>query len=180
MSMTQEDKELLLKDLSARLLYGVKILHQGWNYEWDQELSTLEKVIGIDERFIYTKVINDNGEEYTSSKHTIALFDDKPYLFPMSSMTDEQREEFLNIQSDERQILTDALIRYRQGNFEDKIPTIASYKHIDWLNKNHFDYRDLIEKGLAIDATNLNIYVNLKTINYEDIFRFDNDFERLS
>ena len=157
MSMTQEDKELLLKDLSARLFYGVKF-----------ESENAERVYFID---------TSDDEIYINGTN---IEDVKPYLFPMSSMTEEQREEFLNIQSDERQILTDALIKYRQGNFEDKIPTIASYKHIDWLNANHFDYRGLIEKDLAIDATNLNIYVNLKTINYEDIFRFDKDFERLS
>lgn len=155
--MTQEQKDLLLKDLCARLPYGVKILHEGWNYEWDQELSTLEKVTGIDERFIYTKVINDNGEEYTSSKHTISLLNNKPYLFPLSSMTEEQREEFLNIQTEERKILFDALIEYKYGKY-DKIPVIAPYKQIEWLNRNHFDYQGLIPMGLAKDATNLNIY----------------------
>jgi hypothetical protein len=66
----------------------------------------------------------------------------KPYLFPMSSMTDEQKKEYALVMS---------------GNN-------LSYSHLlgmsaeDWLNKNHFDYRGLIDKGLAIDATNLNIY----------------------
>ena len=81
----------------------------------------------------------------------------KPYLFPLSSMTEEQREEFLNIQTEERQILLNALIEYKSGKY-DKIPIIASYKQIEWLNKNHFDYRGLIEKSLALDASNLNIY----------------------
>ena len=63
--MKKEDKELLLKDLSARLPYGVKILHEGWNWEWDDELSTVERVVGIDDKFVYTKVINThNGKEY--------------------------------------------------------------------------------------------------------------------
>ena len=72
-------------------------------------------------------------------------------------MTEEQREEFLNIQTEERQILLNALIEYKSGKY-DKIPIIAPYKQIEWLNKNHFDYSGLIEKGLAIDATNLEIY----------------------
>jgi hypothetical protein len=72
-------------------------------------------------------------------------------------MTDEQRKEFLNIQSEERKILFDALVKYRYEK-EDKIPIIPSQKHIDWLNAHHFDYRGLIKKCLAIDCTNLKIY----------------------
>ena len=148
--MTQEQKDLLLKDLCSRLPYGVKILHQGWNYEWDQERSTLEKVIGIDERFIYTKVIDNNGKEYKSDKHIISLFDDKPYLFPLSSMTERHCYKLASIRS----------------GFQDcwkyiKTPiplSICNFEQIDWFHKNHFDYRGLIEKGLAIDATGLNIY----------------------
>lgn len=136
--MTQENKELLLKDLCARLPYGVKILHQGWNFEWDQELSTLEKITGIDEKFIYTKVIDDNGED----RHAISLFNDKPYLFPLSSMTVKQGEEFA------------ATLKYLPTE-ETDVWTLNTY---DWCDKNHFDYRGLIEKGLAIDATGKNVY----------------------
>ena len=75
----------------------------------------------------------------------------------MSSMTEEQREEFLNIQAEERKILFDALIEYRYGK-RDKKPVIAPYKQIEWLNKNNFDYRGLIPMGLANDATGKNIY----------------------
>ena len=132
------DKELLLKDLCARLPYGVKILHEGWNFEWDDELSTVEKVVGIDEDFIYTKVINThNGEEYRDDKWPIDTFDDKLFLRPMSSMNEEQNKEWLYTLSSDYNI---------------------TYDTVDWLNKNHFDYRGLIEKGLAIDATGLNIY----------------------
>lgn len=61
----------------------------------------------------------------------------KPYLFPLSSMTKEQEKEWLYTLSSDYHI---------------------TYDTVDWCNKNHFDYRDLIEKGLAIDATGLNIY----------------------
>lgn len=158
--MTQEERDLLLKDLYARIPYGVKILHQGWNYEWDQELSTLERITGIDERFIYTKVINDNGEEYTSGRHTISLYDDKPYLFPLSSMTEEQYESLK-----ESGILSNCSHSYEYVNphihgvsFIFKEFKTYSLELIEWLNENHFDYRGLIEKGLALNATNLNIY----------------------
>ena len=132
--MKKEDKELLLKDLSARLPYGVKILHEGWNYEWDDELSTVERVVGIDDKFIYTKVINThNGEEYRDDKHTISLFDDKSFLRSMSSMTEEEKKEYN---------LTKAL----------SIVDYPTLKSFDWLNAHHFDYRGLIKRGLAIEA----------------------------
>ena len=139
--MTQEDKELLLKDICARLPYGVNILHEGWNFEWDDELSTVEKVVGIDEDFIYTKVINThNGEEYRDDKWPIDTFDDKLFLRPMSSMTEEQEKEYNNLNC------------YEVGCFP------HTEEAIDYLIKNHFDYRGLIEKGLAIDATGLDVY----------------------
>lgn len=145
--MIQEDKELLLKDLSARLPYGVNILHEGWNFEWDDELSTIEKVVGIDEDFIYTKVINThNGEEYRDDKWPIDTFDDKLFLRPMSSMTEEEWEDYQKIR------MMDWVHGDINGTF------INTGLIVDWLNAHHFDYRGLIEKGLAIDATNLNIY----------------------
>ena len=66
----------------------------------------------------------------------------KPYLFPLSSMTKEQRKEFVTT------------LKYLPAE-EIDIWTLDTY---DWCNKNHFDYRGLIRKGLAIDATGLNIY----------------------
>ena len=122
----------------CKVAVGVNILHEGWNFEWDDELSTVEKVVGIDEDFIYTKVINThNGEEYRDDKWPIDTFDDKLFLRPMSSMTEEQNKEWIYTLSSDYNI---------------------TYDTVDWLNKNHFDYRGLIEKELAIDATGLNIY----------------------
>ena len=139
--MTEKEKDLLLKDLCARLPYGINILHEGWNFEWDDELSTVEKVVGIDEDFIYTKVINThNGEEYRDDKWPIDTFDDKLFLRPMSSMTEEQEKEYNDLNC------------YELGCFP------HTEEALDYLLKNHFDYRGLIEKGLAIDATGLNIY----------------------
>lgn len=135
--MTQEDKDLLLQDLCARLPYEVKGV----------EANTLCSLNTV----THFKSIVKNIE------YKIEHLGFKPYLFPLSNMTEEQREEFLNIQTEERQILLNALIEYKSGKY-DKIPIIAPYKQIEWLNKNHFDYRGLIEKGLAIDCTNLNIY----------------------
>jgi len=125
--MTQEKKQLLLIDLCARIFYGVKILHEGWNYEWDQELSTVERVVGIDDKFVYTKVIDTyTGEEYRDDKWPISTFDDKPFLRPMTSMTKEETKEFMQLWG------YDIML--------------------DWLNEHHFDYRHLIEKCLALEA----------------------------
>lgn len=130
--MTQENKELLLRDLSSRLPYGVKIDNMG-------EPSGLVS-INHKYRIIVEIAEGDKNPSFNSTKLDVLEIEDaKPYLFPMSSMTEEQNLEFL---------------RTCQGG-NANFPTLASF---DWLNKNHFDYRGLIEKGLAIDATRLNIY----------------------
>ena len=142
--MIQEDKELLLKDLCARLPYSVKILHESWNYEWDDELSTLERVAGIDDNFIYTKVIDThNGEEYRDDKHPIDTFDDKPYLRPMSSMTPEEENEFISL---------NAVPPKTWLPNHTRMSWYSNSTMIDWLNAHHFDYRGLIEMGLALKA----------------------------
>ena len=133
--MTQEEKQLLLVELCARLPYGIKILHEGWNYELDDELLTVERVVGIDDMLIYTKVIDThNGEEYRDDSHSIDIFDDKLFLRPMSSMTEEEQTYWDYVSSDGGWGITEGLIS----------------ECADWLNAHHFDYRGLIEKGLAI------------------------------
>ena len=125
--MTQEDKELLFKDLCARLPYGIKFLRESWNYETDQELSVIKVLEDIDK------------DGYINNTKVYKVEDIKPYLFPISSMTEEQEKEY--------------------DFLRDSVPTyLDNWKSIDYLNAHHFDYRGLIEKGLAIDATNLNIY----------------------
>lgn len=122
--MKQEDKELLLKDVCSRLPYGVKVQTTYINLK-----SGERKDIGIDVlTTVEISMLIDGIEEH------------KPYLFPMSSITEKQKKE-LNI-----------LRTYVSLNKN------KEYLLFDWLNKNHFDYRGLIPKGLAIDATNLNIY----------------------
>ena len=122
--MTQEDKDLLLKDLCGRLPYGVNVEYNNCACE----------VLSIDK----------DNEELTIWKNfgykpDVKLEEVKTYLFPMSSMTEEERNEYKHFVA-------------FSGN-----PT-GSANFIDWLNAHHFDYRGLIEKGLAIDATNKNIY----------------------
>ena len=74
----------------------------------------------------------------------------KPYLFPMSSMTKEQKDEYRKI----CELDTEILVKHPM----DGSPFPAMYNSQDWLDANHFDYRGLIPMGLAIDATNKNIY----------------------
>lgn len=162
--MTQENKELLLKDLCARLPYGVKILHDGWDYDRDCEFSTVETLIGINDRFIYT-LCGDEKDRH-SIKEPLSILDYKPYLFPLLSMTEEQRIELYKVLgwgyeshyhlSKEWEDLNDSI-----DNNDLFLPAswISDLNKIhNWLNKNHFDYQGLIKKGLALSAIGLNIY----------------------
>lgn len=121
--LTPEQKDLLLKDLSSRLPYGVKI-------SVNDKVETLQGIDILDNVVEYDSFLSSDIEEV------------RPYLFPLSSMTEEQRKEF------------DTTLKYLPAE-EIDIWTLDTY---DWCNKNHFDYRGLIPKGLATDATNLNIY----------------------
>ena len=125
--MTREDKELLLKDLCARLPYGFKMNHIA-----DDEHSP-KTLIGVAKDMITLEGLG--GYECVDVENY------KPYLFPMSSMTEEQKREY--------QYITE---RWMYD------PSYSISDSIDWLNKNCFDYRGLIPQELAIDATGLNIY----------------------
>jgi hypothetical protein len=125
--MTQEDKELLLKDLCARLPYGIRA------QDFDDEAPFT--IVSYDGPYFW----DDDEWEHRVDKI-------KPYLFPLSSMTEEQNAELMELM------------------YKVDTPFGAIFSenidYFDWLNKNHFDYRGLIEKGLALDATGLNIYKN--------------------
>lgn len=127
--MIQEDKELLFKDLCVRLPYNVICqVEFKENGKYNSKVMLLSGIF-TDEAYFTTKGGSIYSNEY------------KPYLFPMSSMTEEQKQEY--------QYITERWMYDSSYSISDSI---------DWLNKNYFDYRGLIEKGLAIDATNLNIY----------------------
>lgn len=115
--MTQNDKDLLLKDLCARLPYGVKV-----------KLGDNPNIFDLGYRIRFAVMYGDSDK----LEDILDITNIKPYLFPFSSMTEEQIKEYMTIPS--------------------------GYRTIDWFNKNHFDYRCLIENGLAIDATGKNIY----------------------
>ena len=123
--MTQENKELLLNDLCSRLVYGVKCCVKN-NHKISGDL------VGI---------VGENVYIYSSGHAIFSISDIKPYLFPLSSMTDEQKQEY--------QYITERWMYDSSYSISDSI---------DWLNAHHFDYRNLIQMKLAIDATGLNIY----------------------
>ena len=130
--MTQENKELLLKDLCTRLPYNVICqVEFKENGKYNSKVMLLSGIF-TDKAYFTTKGGSIYSNEY------------KPYLFPCSRMTEEQKM-FLKQQKW-------CIAIHTSGTVETTI------EGIDWLNKNHFDYRGLIEKGLAIDATGLNIY----------------------
>ena len=148
---TQVDKELLLKDLSARLPYGV-LGQCEIDASYDTEFESIPQThkfkavaYGFNEDSLFVCPMIENQDELEIANEEIAdgvyILDFKPYLFPLSSMTKKQKDEY--------QYITE---RWMND------PAYSISDSIDWLNKNNFDYRGLIEKGLAIDATGLNIY----------------------
>ena len=121
--MTQEDKQLLLKDISARLPYGVKINVPHY-YEDEDGIITLDA--------FWLHDIQNGRKEI------------KPYLRPMSSMTEEEKEEV------RQRFCYEWEESIMELYYSIEIRDVDCF--IDWLNEHHFDYRGLIEKGLAIEA----------------------------
>lgn len=136
--MTQEDKKLLLKDICARLPHGVKMNHIADSEHFPKTL------IGVAKNMITLEGLG--GYE------CVDIEDYKPYLFPLSSMTEEQKKEY-NYWKHEVPVC-----RYEYGDVVEEIELYDSPASFEYLIENHFDYRGLIPKGLAIDATGLNIY----------------------
>ena len=138
------NKELLLKDLCGRLPYDTVCQVE---FKSDGKYESKNMILsGIFKDEAYFTI--ENGSVYSN--------DYKPYLFPLSSMTDKDLIEFLQIKG--MNLNSDELKTFKRGTTA-IVSTLPSYsRHIDWLNKNHFDYRNLIDKNLAIDCTNLNIY----------------------
>ena len=137
--MTQEEKDLLLKDLCARLPYGI-ICEDGYG-------NVLE-LNGIDK---------PNTATFKCSDKTFCTTDldkCKPYLFPLSSITKEQEDEWDDLYI---KPLCERLNPHTRK--EDlMLRAKAGYAATFWLMENHFDYLGLIPMGLAKDATGLNIY----------------------
>lgn len=146
--MTQEEKQLLLVDLCTRASYGVNCLFK-WSYT--NETTGGEEVIA--EQIDTIKSINFHIKEVEANYYGewIGVEDCKPYLRPMSSMTEEERMEFTKLFDKWHD---DELFDYIEEGVEFSI-----WKHkgisavvFDWFNKKMFDYRGLIPMGLALPA----------------------------
>ena len=135
--MTQEEKQLLLKDLCARLPYGVKVERNG----------DVCEVLGIiDDNIILTANVPTNQQT--------KIVNIKPYLLPMSSMTEEEKDEL-----SKRYVYSICGNRiyahyHSEGYWDDdtELHSDGWEDLFNWLNSHHFDFRGLIEKGLAIEA----------------------------
>ena len=155
--MKQADKKLLIKDLCGRIPYGVKFVI-------DNDQNNIRTLTGIDEAIPYE---DWQMCAFARGISAIPIEDIKPYLFPMSSMTKAQKKKYYSLAADvtikpgENSYFGIRIHCIKLGISDNPHEGVWDYVDVDaldWLHKNHFDYRGLIEKGLAIDATNLNIY----------------------
>ena len=129
--MTQKDKELLFRDLCARIPYNVKC----YNSKYRPDLA--EEIICI--------TVNYNHPCVQLGTYLYKLEQVKPYLFPLSSITEAQKEEYCSLQQ--------KVIYNNKG-----LVNSDTMEYVNWCYKNHIDINNLIPRGLAIDATGLNIY----------------------
>ena len=128
--MTQEDKELIFKELCARLPYHVKCKI------WLKDGTTEEGLLDLQHNY---------GDVLQDAFYYNKIKDIKPYLRPMSSMTEEDKEEYCQLQQ--------KVIYNSKGVINEDV-----MKYINWCYKKHLDINNLIPMELAIDATGLNIY----------------------
>jgi len=130
--MAQEDKQLLLVDLSARLPYGVICQIYDHQQDYGEDI--------FDARLIHIDTWTSHCYFWGCSETDPYKIEQvKPYLRPMSSMTEEERKEY------NEYLFHGASIGLMSN-------TETAYELIDWLNAHHFDYRGLIEMGLALEA----------------------------
>ena len=113
----------------------------------EEECETLDEIEGV-------TLGEDFGGYVDIGQYSLPIECIKPYLFPLSSMTEEQKKYISNKWGINEEF--DFEIDPNWGEYFVELGYTVEF--IDWLNKNHFDYRGLIPMGLAIDATNLNIY----------------------
>jgi hypothetical protein len=148
--MTQEDRELLLKDLCGRLPYGVIVDYKENEFEIPHWRITTIYPETLDGWIGYNKRVGAGSE---SGSRPFKIGDVKPYVRPMSSMTEEEKREIYDwlVENDvdwfdfSKLRLDEVLISFD-----------SSWLLVNWLIEHHFDYRGLIERGLAIEVTEKN------------------------
>ena len=128
--MTQEEKDLLIKDLCARLPYHTRVK------VWLKDGTTEEGALDLEHNY---------GDVLRDAFYYNKIVKIKPFLFPLSSMTEEEKEEYCQLQQ--------RVIYNSKGVINEDVT-----KYINWCYKKHLDINNLIPMELAIDATGLNIY----------------------
>ena len=141
--MKQEPQELLLKDICARLPYGIKASYYGV----EEECETWDKIEGV-------TLDEDFGGYVDIGQYSLPIERIKPYLFPLSSMTREQKKYITDKWGINEEF--DFEIDPNWGKYFVELGDTVDF--INWLNENHFDIYGLIPMGIALDATNLKIY----------------------
>lgn len=139
--MTQKEKSLLSKDLCARLPYEIRV--KDFNKPPILRIGILLAVGNLrgTEPVINYYPIHKTPKDYTYA----SISHIKPYLRPMSSMTEKEKVEIQDLYHQNTQEVFKDPSEIRGYRFYD-------ISVVDWLNRNHFDYRGLIEKGLALPA----------------------------
>jgi len=144
--MTQEEKELLLKDLCARLTYGVVV-----EYTAGDGSATIDCHIDCISIRSQCVGIMDNPDKPFVWRDIISI---KPYLRPMSSMTEEEKKELKADTCPEGTgYFDEKYLRCPMNHYGEQISYDFMSVILEWLNSHHFDYRGLIEKGLALKAS---------------------------
>lgn len=131
-TMDKKDKEMLISDLGSRIPYKVKCAYVGWDEDKGEENEMTDVLYAIN---------SDGYVEVFGSMESLPLEHVKPYLFPLSSLTQKQMVEY-----------------YNTFFLDDNCNKFLTVESTGWLYKNHIDIYGFIEKGLAIDATDKNIY----------------------
>lgn len=166
--MIEEEKDLLLKDLSARFPYGIKgqvTIEAPDGKAYDINSGHLEyknidvdvELLGIQEEEIIVSAINDKYVEIVDT-YSFSYSDFTPYLRSLLSITEDERKEL-----EQKYIRIYVLgnnsfktCKYSHSIWEEPLEFDDWLVLIDWFNKHHFDYRGLIEKNLAIEVSKKN------------------------
>ena len=140
--MTQEEKDLLFKNLCARLPYHTRVK------VWLKDGTTEEGALDLEHNY---------GDVLRDAFYYDKIVKIKPFLFPLSSMTEEQLFEVQEILGKNEIEIGDGFLSIIDSG-RNTITYLEILAVLEWFYKNHFDVNNLIPMGLAIDATKLNIY----------------------